>query len=288
MTASRSLPQSTFKSERAPGGAPGLSTAHIWPDGPSAVLKTAVDGSLASISWPDTYTGRKKKRVAGGRRQGITEFSRASRRRLLQLLNSINKTKIKIPLFITLTYPGEYPEDPTVWKQHLATWRRRMQRKYGRISMIWRLEFQRRGAPHFHLLAFIDANPADLYEFVSLSWYESCGEICPEHLRAGTRVESLRSLRGMMAYAAKYMGKPEKFDSGAGIGRVWGVWFKDQLPISFEETPISCGDAIKIRRILRKFAGFRPRGCHIIYGLTAFVNYGTTNRLLAAYGYYRD
>jgi hypothetical protein len=92
----------------------------------------------------------------------------------------------------------------------------------------------------------------------------------------------------MMAYAAKYMGKPEKFDAGAGIGRVWGVWFKDQLPISFEETTISCGDAIRIRRILRKFAGFRPRGVHIIYGLTAFVNYGTTNRLLAAYGYYRE
>lgn len=163
-----------------------------------------------------------------------------------------------------------------------------MQRKYGRLPMIWRLEFQRRGAPHFHLLAFIEANPSDLYEFVSESWYESCGEISPEHLRAGTRVEALRSWRGLMAYAAKYMAKPEQFDAGAGIGRVWGVWFKDELPISFEETTLSCKDGIKIRRILRKFAGFRPRGAHIIYGLSAFVNYGTTNRLLAAYGYYRS
>ena len=263
--------------------ASGLSTAHIWPVDHPARVSSAVGGSLSQVSFPSSGL----KNGGGGLRREITEFSRASRRRLLQLLNSINKNHIKIPLFITLTYPGDYPSDPKVWKKHLAAWRRRMQRKFGRCPMIWRLEFQRRGAPHFHLLAFLDASPSSLYEFVSRSWYESCGEIAPEHLSAGTRVESLRSWRGLMSYAAKYMGKPEQFDPGStGIGRVWGVWFKDVLPISFEVVSVSVRDAIKVRRVFRRFSGVRHWGSkRDISGLRAFISYGSTKRLLCWLGY---
>lgn len=164
-----------------------------------------------------------------------------------------------------------------------------MQRKYGRFPMVWRLEFQKRGAPHFHLLAFLDVPPVQLYQFVSESWYESCGEISPEHLAAGTNVQGVKSWRGVMAYAAKYMGKLELLAPGVeSPGRFWGVWFKELLPISFEETVVTFFHAVKMRRIYRKFAGVRPRSRKECHGLTIFVGHSTTNRLLASYGYYRS
>ncbi len=283
MSASRSLLQTSPLTTPA---APGLSTAHIWSDAPAATIKTHVGGSLTEISWPNTYLSRGS---GGGRRGKVSGFSRASRRRLLQLLNSLNRNEVKtLPLFITLTYPARWPDDPKVWKDHLDKFKRRMRRKFGPFAAVWRLEFQKRGAPHFHLLVFLQASAQDLYNWVSAAWYEVCGEICPEHLRAGTRVESVRSWRGVVAYAAKYMGKLEKLAVGVrDPGRFWGRWSGDLLPISPEETTVAGADANRIRRILRKFAGIRPRGMHKLYGLKVFASYTTTNRLLASYGYYR-
>ncbi len=160
-----------------------------------------------------------------------------------------------------------------------------MQRKFGRFPMVWRLEFQRRGAPHFHLLAFVDATPSELHEFVSRSWYEACGEISPEHLRAGTNVQKVKSWRGMMAYAAKYMGKLEQVSPGVeSPGRFWGVWSKELLPISVEVVALDHHQAIRVRRIYRKFSGTRYRTLRMLYGTTTFVRYETSTRLLAWLG----
>ncbi|WP_461480157.1 rolling circle replication-associated protein [Mycobacterium sp. HUMS_1102779] len=56
---------------------------------------------------------------------------------------------------ITLTYPGDWevvaPDGASV-KRHIVLWRTRFQREYGESARyIWKLEFQRRGAPHIHL-----------------------------------------------------------------------------------------------------------------------------------------
>jgi len=85
------------------------------------------------------------------------------------------------------------------------------------------MEFQERGAIHFHLFT------TNFYpkEWVARSWYEICGTDDTRHLHAGTRIEKIRSGRhGISAYASKYAAKqsqkviPEKF---GWSGRFWGV-----------------------------------------------------------------
>ena len=39
-------------------------------------------------------------------------------------------------IFVTLTYPHEYPEDPEVCKNHLKALRRRLQRKFGDLRCL--------------------------------------------------------------------------------------------------------------------------------------------------------
>jgi hypothetical protein len=59
--------------------------------------------------------------------------------------------------FVTLTYPELYAEDWRVWKRDLEAFLKRIQRKYDyMVGCCWRVEFQKRGAPHFHLIMVAD------------------------------------------------------------------------------------------------------------------------------------
>ena len=59
-----------------------------------------------------------------------------------------------LPAMVTLTYPGMEAlrlTGPRI-KRHMMLWRKRFQREWGEPARyIWKLEFQRRGAPHIHL-----------------------------------------------------------------------------------------------------------------------------------------
>jgi hypothetical protein len=63
-----------------------------------------------------------------------------------------------------------------------------------------------------------------LRRFISSSWYEVTGKVSERHLRAGTRVETIRKWKEATSYVERYMAKPEEFPGGLQTGRIWGVW----------------------------------------------------------------
>jgi hypothetical protein len=191
----------------------------------------------------------------------VRGYSRASRRNLLRRLASIDRSAFRAfkgrLIFVTLTYPGEWPEDPERCKNHLKVLRKRLQRRFGDFSAFWRMGIQRRGAWHFHLLLF--AGPSfgpigELRRFVSTAWYEVTGKVSEGHLRAGTRVEAVRKWRRATSYVERYLAKPEEFPEGLETGRIWGAWNGELLPVRWETVQVSLRDAFKIRRIYRKLA----------------------------------
>src|ERR687898_61001 len=117
-----------------------------------AYLSSAVGGSVSTLSFEDTKTSnrlRSSKRLGGGTRDKVRGFSRASRRNLLLRLASINRRAFRAfkgkMIFVTLTYPHEYPEDPELSKNHLKALRKRLQREYKPFAAFWRLGIQKRG-----------------------------------------------------------------------------------------------------------------------------------------------
>jgi hypothetical protein len=110
-----------------------------------AYLSSAVGGSVSTLSFEDTKTRNQLSppRRQGGIRDRVRGFSRASRRNLLRHLASINRRAFRAfkgrMIFVTLTYPHEYPEDPEVCKNHLKALRRRLQRKCGDCAAFWRM-----------------------------------------------------------------------------------------------------------------------------------------------------
>jgi hypothetical protein len=152
-----------------------------------AYVSSSVGGSISTLSFEDTTTKNQlssHRRCSGGIRDRVRGFSRTSRRNLLLRLASINRAAFKTfrgrMIFVTLTYPKQYPEDPEVCKSHLKALRRRLQRKFGEFAGFWRMGIQRRGAWHFHLLLFVGQSVGSvrkLRRFVSTSWYEVTGKV---------------------------------------------------------------------------------------------------------------
>src|SRR5215217_2201791 len=96
-----------------------------------AYVSSSVGGSVSTLSFEDTTIKnrlRPSKRLGGGSRDKVRGFSWASRRNLLLRLASINRTAFKTfsgrIIFVTLTYPDDYPDDPELCKRHLKAFRK--------------------------------------------------------------------------------------------------------------------------------------------------------------------
>jgi hypothetical protein len=180
-------------------------------------------------------------------RKAIQKWSSESMRRLRLLVRNSRPTWVGM---ITLTYPDAYPAVGLAVKRQLNTFLQMLRRH--NVRYVWVLEFQDRGAPHFHILidAFIGKT------LVAETWYAAVGSGIEKHLKTGTRVEALRSRDGGARYMASYMRKmeqktvPQEFTQ---VGRFWGATrgvlaIVHQLHVKVKEN-----DARRILRTLRRY-----------------------------------
>lgn len=251
----------------APAGAArpsALSSSHICPSPVGPTVSWAKNARWSKVKIPG------KKCSAGGRRGAITGFSAESRNRLLVLVNSIDQVKSKPELFrfVTLTYPKAAPT-PREAKQHLHNVLRRFTRAWGRHALIWKIEPQRRGAPHFHLLLLM-GDPGTVGEELiwwASNWVEVIGVDAAESLKVsqvhlggvGNRpcVEVVNSWGAVSSYVGKYLGKVVNAntneDGWAFPGRWWGTRHAELLPITRSSVELPSVAAVKIKRVLVKW-----------------------------------
>jgi hypothetical protein len=240
-------------------------------------VRYAINGNIAKVFLPtaESKCPGEKRPVPDVVRGDIGEFSRESRRRFLNLLNSIDRVKLPADnvCFITLTYHNDWGRSFEEWKRDIETWWKRFEREYrdeygvevngdlAAASLIWKLEYQKRGAPHFHcLLLWLGSRPnlVALREWVARSWNDVVDPGNAEHLAAGTQCDLAEKWGGVSSYAAKYCGKQtnQLIDRDTGEvqknGRWWGVKHRRALPIRFEEERLSEEEAVAVRRVLQK------------------------------------
>lgn len=122
-------------------------------------------------------------------------------------------------VMITLTYPKDYPMNGEIVKAHLHKFL--LWLTYHGYKYIWVLEFQERGAPHFHIL--VDKEIP--HQKVAQSWYRIVGSGDEKHLKAGTEVRAIRAKDSIGYYLTTYMEKarqksvPPEYEK---VGRFWG------------------------------------------------------------------
>jgi len=197
-----------------------------------------------------------------GRRGTVKGYSPKARSRAKQFLAKIPDVEIVKAFMVTLTYPGNdcpeaipAPEDWKTYKGHLRKFGQNMKRRFG-AAAVWVLEFQRRGAPHYHLLVFgIDAaRLIELRRWIAKEWNRIVGGDAA-HLKAGTQCDLARSPHGARNYLAKYMTKGDQSLEGAEVGRYWGKVNREAIPLAEERVEeLTPAQAVIASRVARKLA----------------------------------
>lgn len=165
----------------------------------------------------------------------IKRFSANSRRRLLRFMARVRAGKVRAT-FITLTFKG-FPTNGQA-KAALHRFFAHLTRKFPKSSVVWRMEYQKRGAIHFHILAF------DLVYWPQRDlggvWSK-----CTKENNSRVDIRLVRSRKGVMHYVSKYIAKVEKRVGSTSFiqapylhgykkwrkGRFWGYHNKKCLPL---------------------------------------------------------
>jgi hypothetical protein len=215
----------------------------------------------------------------------ITEWSRKSRSSMCRTFAELDYTPLvescRVPAMVTLTYPGDLeavaPNGASV-KRHMVLWRKRFQREYGEPARyIWKLEFQRRGAPHIHLWMAPPMSPGrsgrGFARWLSETWADVVdhpdAEQKARHLLAGTAIDVRNGLKAhdpkrLAIYFTKHSSPnlhgdkeyqhivPELWQQpGRGPGRFWGVY---GLKKAIAVVEVAQDAYLAARRIVRRWS----------------------------------
>lgn len=234
------------------------------------------------VSKKRAETSKPKITTVVNRRQ-VKNWSDKSRLKMLERFASLDYTPFEssesIPALLTLTYPADWHSvaySAQAAKRHLHTFRKRFERAYGRPFFgLWKMEFQRRGAPHFHILAPVPIG-VKFAEWLSKTWSEVVNHPDPiqreKHRLAGTGVDLAKGLTAQDAHlisfyfskhsSAGYGPKeyqnipPEEWQKQGTVGRYWGYW---GLSIATRKVFVDKEKALFIARTLRRWQRSKRR-----------------------------
>ncbi len=207
--------------------------------------------------------------VVAPKRDKISDWSAKSRTNMVRTFCAIDWTPFvdkvaagATPALVTLTLPGDWltvAPDGESYKVLVQKFRKRYFSTWGeQIAGAWKLEFQRRGAPHLHILTVPPTGVSKrgglpFAQWLSLAWADIVAHPDPEerrkHLAAGTGVDYEETLRyGDPKRISVYFSKhgtfadkeyqnvvPEEWrEPGKGPGRFWGVWVLEVVKANVE------------------------------------------------------
>lgn len=208
-----------------------------------------------------------KGRHVHGLRNRVTDFSVDSRRRLTRayFFGRIRYT-------FTLTYHHTWPSDGHTSKRvHLHRWLALLRRVSPGVRYLWVLEWQARGAPHYHV--YLDRTVSDVDELtLGSAWSEitSPGDDVALKFNVGHGIGQPWEAKVGLNYAAKYASKWEQKGLPEGYetyGRWWATsknWIcepDEQIASEVDQEGEVHGDDIQafrqVRRYLEHVLGFR-------------------------------
>jgi len=158
----------------------------------------------------------------------IKTFSKKSRKHLFEIFNKLNYSKYGIPLFLSATWHNDAPDTMREIKSTLKKFRQMLDRKFNSFHYIWKLEYQKRGAPHFHILLF-PLNPDDIFyseeneKFIKDKWLQLKSCKCKHCKEYGMNVISCYTRKMSVAYISKEIAKVEERYEEHDLGRIFGT-----------------------------------------------------------------
>jgi hypothetical protein len=173
-------------------------------------------------------------------------------------LAKVDQSKAGKAIFAGLTYPEAFPASAETFKRHLDAFGKRFLRVYPGAAFHWKLEFQKRDAPHFHPIFWnLSTEPADVRKFrkwLARAWFEVVGSNDPKHLAAGTSADVIRSQFGIMRYVGPYVAASDQSRPGWKVGRYWGIVGRVNIPYAVAASVrLTEKESLAIWRTARKY-----------------------------------
>ena len=146
------------------------------------------------------------------KRGRISDFTRRSRFRLFALLAKISGNPKFQPIFVTLTYHYGHINAPQSTKSQLHNFLVQLRNYDPDFQYIWRVELQKRGAPHYHMIIFPSSScgssgtPAYQLE-ISRIWHSIADPNSRRHKDFGCKIKVITSYKMACAYVSKYVAK---------------------------------------------------------------------------------
>lgn len=246
-------------------------------------------------------------------RSEIVNYSHKSRKRLRESLQAIDWSSIEKGRIaeITLTYHNNYKKDGKEIKNHLNKLIRDLIYNYSNCVIIWKMEYQKRGAPHFHLImiteesvelgdylilkkgsfhyydrtnkSYLKEGKDGLRSYIQMKWNKITEEDT-KNFNSGIEVEPVKNPTGLPHYLVKYVAKEQKFNEKdyqhslpewiQNAGRWWGIRNKDKLnihPKRFRISPYTFEELIRTADQYWRDKGLRSYNGHE-YGSTIYFN----------------
>jgi hypothetical protein len=149
--------------------------------------------------------------------------------------------------------------DQETFKRHLKIFSQRFLRSFPSAGFHWKLEFQARGAAHFHPI-FWNLSGDDgglLREFrgwLAQNWSEVVHSGDEKHLLAGTSADPIKSQFGIIRYVSGYVSKSDQTKPGCKVGRYWGLVGRTNIRWAKEKViTVSSTQGKVVRRTARRY-----------------------------------
>lgn len=216
----------------------------------------------------ETRPSRIQGKIGGGVPRGrIDGFSTASRLRLrLALLRLRLDGGDRVG--ITLTLPWAVDDWSLVmddFREVMHRFRVYWLRRFPDCGGVYRVELQKRGAPHVHLVAWHKIPfPADLTDRYFRLWFDSLlgdlrGGSFSDFARHGVRVDSCPNVIASIRYLCDHGSKRKQAQLGYK-GKQWGILGRSNLR-EYGGFPFELNDRelVLLRRFLRRLSRFRVK-----------------------------
>jgi hypothetical protein len=192
----------------------------------------------------------------------VKTFSDNSRLRLQRLLAKVNFSNYADIYFMTLTYHQVRERPASYYIRDLKVFLQFMKRNYGARDYVWRLEFQKRGVPHFHVFIFSDGVNYKLRQPVHVrslkrAWSDLVEPGDRAHRIFGLSVKLVTGYRQASFYLSKYTAKEADVELTDFSARRWG-YSRGQLVCPVADVQLSAPVWKAVRKKVAKFIADKP------------------------------
>ncbi|MCK5561933.1 MAG: hypothetical protein KAJ51_15145 [Thermoplasmata archaeon] len=160
-------------------------------------------------------------------RSKIKTFSKRSRFRLFEAMAKIKTNLTNQPFFVSLTYHYGHQSKENSDKTCLHNFLVSLRDFDKNVQYIWRIDLQKRGAPHYHLIIF----PSPFKKLLSREYYKI--KVCSmwhriadpkskKHKDFGADIQNITNYRHACIYINKYLAKVPDNQNIIEKGKHWG------------------------------------------------------------------